>query len=117
METNFENLEKAHSIIARERVLRDLKTLARDAEGLMKATAGDLSENARAARARMGQALESARTTCNELQQQVRASAKAAARQADTAIRANPYASVGVAFGMGLLLGVLLVQRERRGRR
>ena len=56
METNFESMEKAHSIIARERVLRDLKTLARDAEGLMKVTAGDLSESAKEARARLGAA-------------------------------------------------------------
>ena len=60
-------MEKAHSIIARERVLRDLKTLARDAEGLMKVTAGDLSESAKDARARLGGALESAMATCNDI--------------------------------------------------
>ena len=110
METNFENLERAHSLIARERVLRDLKTLARSAEGLMKATAGDLGENARQARERLGGALESAKATCNELQQQAVASAKAAAQRADTLVRENPYACVGVAFGLGLLIGVLVAR-------
>jgi len=111
METNFESLEKAHSMIARERVLQDLKILARDAEDLMKATAGDLSERANAARARLGGALASARATCNELQAEVVASAKAATRRADTLIRANPYASAGMAFGIGVLIGVLAVRR------
>ena len=47
METHFENLVQAHSEMARERVLRDLKTLAHDAEDLLKATADDLSEKTR----------------------------------------------------------------------
>jgi ElaB/YqjD/DUF883 family membrane-anchored ribosome-binding protein len=111
METNFENLERAHSAIARERVLRDLKTLARDAEDLMKATAGDLTESAREARARLARALESAKATCNELQEQVVASAKTATRHADRMVRDNPYESIGIAFGLGLLIGVLVVRR------
>ena len=111
METNFENLGKAHSIMARERVLGDLKTLARDAEALMKVTASDLSESAKAARARLGGALESAKATCIELQGQMLASAKAATRQADTVIRANPYESIGIAFGIGLLIGVLVMRK------
>jgi ElaB/YqjD/DUF883 family membrane-anchored ribosome-binding protein len=111
METNFENLEKAQSLIARERVLRDLRTLARDAEGLMKATAGDLSDKAREARAHLAGALENAKATCTKLQEQTFASARAAARQADSVIRANPYESVGIAFGVGLLIGVLVARR------
>jgi ElaB/YqjD/DUF883 family membrane-anchored ribosome-binding protein len=111
METNFENLEKAQSIIARERVVRDLKTLARDAEGLMKATAGDLSENVRKARVRLGGALESAKATCSEFQDQVLASAREATRKADDVVRSNPYECIGVAFGVGVLIGALIARR------
>ena len=111
METNFENLEKAHSLIARERVMRDLRTLARDAEGLMKVTAGDLTASARQARARLGGALASAQETCSELQEQALASAKAAATKTDRAIRDNPYAFVGIAFGIGVLIGVLAARK------
>jgi ElaB/YqjD/DUF883 family membrane-anchored ribosome-binding protein len=111
METNFENLEKAQSIIARERVVQDLKKLARDAEGLMKATAGDLSDNVREARARLGSAIESAKATCSELQGQMVATARAAGRRADAAVRNNPYECIGVAFGIGVLVGVLVVRK------
>ena len=69
METHFENLVQAHSVMARERVLRDLKTLAHDAEDLLKATAGDLSEKAKVARARLAGALEHAKATGAELQE------------------------------------------------
>ncbi|MCX6916206.1 MAG: DUF883 family protein [Verrucomicrobia bacterium] len=107
METHFENLVQAHSEMARERVLRDLKTLAHDAEDLLKATADDLSEKTKAARARLAGALERAKETGAELQNLTIASAKAAAKRADTVIRDHPYESIGVAFGIGVLVGVL----------
>jgi ElaB/YqjD/DUF883 family membrane-anchored ribosome-binding protein len=111
METNYEEIEKAHSSIARERVKEDLQNLARDAEDLLKATAGDVSEKAREARSRLSAALERAKATCSHLQESTIASAKAAAKKADVTIREHPYESIGVAFGVGLLIGVLVGRR------
>lgn len=113
METHFANIEQeqAGSTLARERVLEDLKTLVRDSEALLKATAGDVSEKAKEARARLSAALERAKVTCDELQEQALASAKAAAKKADEVIREHPYESIGVAFGLGLLIGVLVARK------
>ena len=111
METNYESIEKAHTAIARERVRADLENLTRDAEDLLKATAGDVSEKAKEARSRVAAALERAKATCSHLQEQTLASAKAAARKADTVIRDHPYESIGIAFGVGLLIGVLVSRR------
>lgn len=110
METNFENLAQAHSLISRERVLGDLKTLARDSEDLLKATAADASEKAKELRARLTGSLERAKSTCTDLQEQSVASAKAAVKKADKIIRDHPYQSIGVAFGVGLLVGVLVTR-------
>ena len=112
METHFENLAQGQSAMARERVLQDLKTLARDSEVLLKATAGDLGEKAGEARRRLAGALERAKATCAELQQQTLASAKAAAKRTDTVIREHPYESVGIAFAIGVLLGVLVSRKH-----
>jgi ElaB/YqjD/DUF883 family membrane-anchored ribosome-binding protein len=111
METHFANLEQDHSRLARERVLSDIRTLARDAQDLLKATAGDVGERAKAARARIVSALERANVTYNELQQQTVAAAKAGAKKADLVIRDHPYEAVGVAFGLGILVGVLIGRR------
>ena len=111
METHFEAMEQAHSHIARERVLQDFKTLARDAEDLLMATAGDVSEKGKELRTRLQGALSRARTNCAELQVQVAASARAAAKKADTVIRDHPYESIGIAFGLGLLIGVLVARK------
>lgn len=104
METYFDNIERTLHDPSRDRVINDLKTLARDAEEFMKATAGDVGEKALEARSRLAAALENAKATCAGLEQRAVATAKAA----DKVIRAHPYHSIGLAFGIGVLLGVLV---------
>ena len=89
METYFENLTQAQSVMARERVLQDLKTLAHDSEALLLATADDLSEKAKGARARLAGALERAKTTYAELQGQTIAAARAAGRRHSPSARCS----------------------------
>jgi ElaB/YqjD/DUF883 family membrane-anchored ribosome-binding protein len=55
-------------------------------------------------------ALARARTTCAELQEQTVASARAAAKKADAVVRDHPYESIGIAFGIGVLIGVLVTR-------
>ena len=73
----------------------------------MKATAGQGGEKASEARSRLAAALESAKATCDRLQEKTIAAAKAT----DRCIREHPYESIGVAFGLGLLIGVLIGRR------
>jgi ElaB/YqjD/DUF883 family membrane-anchored ribosome-binding protein len=111
METHFEKLEEANRYASRERVLDDLKALSRDAEGLLKAIAGDASERGKQLRARLAGALERAKATSIELQAQTVARAKSTAKNADIVIRGHPYESIGIAFGIGLLIGVLVARK------
>ncbi len=107
METHFPNIDEDFNY-ARERLMADLGTLAHDAEALLAATSGDVSEKAVEARGRLTAALEKARSTYKEIQTKGIESAKAAAKKADATIRAHPYESIGIAFGIGVLLGALL---------
>jgi len=111
METHFDNMEQSHSREARERVMADLRTLAHDSEELLKATAGDVSEKAKEARVRLTAALQRTKGTMEQLQSQAVAGAKVAAQKADAVIREHPYESLGVAFGVGLLIGVLVTRK------
>jgi ElaB/YqjD/DUF883 family membrane-anchored ribosome-binding protein len=54
METHFDAMT-SESQDARERVKEDLHALMRDAEELLKATAGDMSEKAKLARTRLAE--------------------------------------------------------------
>ena len=95
--------------LATERLTKDLKIVARDAEDLIKATANDVSDKAKEARHRLMGALESAKETLQE-------KAAAGVKAANEAIHEHPYRSVGVAsgvaFGLGLLIGVLANRRN-----
>jgi len=83
----------------------------RDSEELLKATASDVSEKAKEARARLTVALDRASHSYHDLQQQTAAKAKEVAQKTDAAIRAHPYESIGIGFGLGLLIGVLVARK------
>lgn len=87
-----------------DKLVKDLKTLTRDAEDLVEATAGEVSDRAREARRRLADALDNARATCENVQEKAVAGAKAT----DKVIRDHPYQALGIAFGVGLLIGVLV---------
>ena len=111
METHFPHMEPSRTRLASDRVLGDLKTLADDADALLRATAQDAGEKAKEIRARLAIAIDKAKSTCDEMRVQGFASAKAAAQKTDDTIRAHPYESMGVAFGVGVLLGALLTRK------
>jgi ElaB/YqjD/DUF883 family membrane-anchored ribosome-binding protein len=90
-----------------EKLLQDLKAVVQDGEDLLRAGASELGERGRAARERLTAALEVAKETGRRLQERTVAGAKAT----DHFIRENPYQSIGVAFGIGMLLGVLINRR------
>lgn len=107
METHFEGIEQ-NTGPSKEKLLSDLRILARDAEDLLKATAEDVSDKltdrAKEARGRLAETLEKAKATCQRLEAQTIATAKAA----DKVIRDHPYQAIGISFGLGLLIGVLV---------
>jgi ElaB/YqjD/DUF883 family membrane-anchored ribosome-binding protein len=92
---------------ANERLATDLKAVVRDAEDLMKATAGQAGEKISEVRKRLATALDSAKATCHRLEEKTIAAAKAT----DQTIREHPYQSIGIAFGVGLLVGVLVARK------
>jgi ElaB/YqjD/DUF883 family membrane-anchored ribosome-binding protein len=54
-------------------------------------------------RAKLEAATEKAKEVCNRLQEETVAAAKAT----DKTIREHPYQAIGIAFGVGVLVGVL----------
>jgi ElaB/YqjD/DUF883 family membrane-anchored ribosome-binding protein len=91
-----------------EKLVSDLKVVAHDAEDLLKATAHDVGDKARETRARLEEAIERARATCQKLEGKVVAGAKAA----DQVVREHPYSSIGAALGVGILVGLLIARKK-----
>jgi ElaB/YqjD/DUF883 family membrane-anchored ribosome-binding protein len=108
-ENNFMETRSASDIEeSTEKLLQDLKEVVRDGEELLRAGAEELGERGSAAREKLVAALEIAKETQRRLQERAVAGAKAA----DNYIRSKPYQSIGVAFGVGMLLGLLASRRK-----
>ena len=90
-----------------ERLLQDLNVVVHDGEELLKATGRNLNDRALAAREKLAAALEVARDTRRKLQAQAAAGAEAT----NQFIQENPYRALGIAFGVGIFLGILINRR------
>lgn len=89
------------------KLAEDLRVLSHDAEAMLRETASQTGEKVTELRERLADSLESAKATYRRLEEK----AVAGARAADETIREHPYESIGVAFGVGLLIGVLVGRR------
>jgi ElaB/YqjD/DUF883 family membrane-anchored ribosome-binding protein len=89
-----------------QKLAENLQSVTEDAENFVRETGTGLSEKAREARARLAASLASARAGLTRLNEKAVAGAKAT----DRVIRDNPYQSIGVAFGLGILIGVLVTR-------
>ncbi len=60
-------------------------------------------------RSRLTASIEKAKEMCSRLQEQTVAAGKAT----DKAVREHPYEAIGIAFGLGMLIGLLAIRRHR----
>lgn len=104
METDFDTMKRGTDEVNREKLMSDFKTVARDAEELLKVTAGELGEKTKEARARLAATLDRAKVSFHSLEERAIISAKAT----DKTIREHPYQFLGMAFGAGLVMGLLI---------
>ena len=91
--------------------MTDLKLVVNDAEELLKITAGQAGEKVAAVREKVQRGLEQAKVKLVELEGKAVEQGKAAARATDTYVHDNPWKSVGIAAGVGFLLGLLIGRR------
>src|ERR1700744_4311637 len=85
-------------------------TLAEDARALMAATADVAGEKVGEARKRLAAALESGK----QIYGNVRDKAVEGAKAADKTVRENPYQAIGIALGVGAVIGYLAARRCSR---
>jgi ElaB/YqjD/DUF883 family membrane-anchored ribosome-binding protein len=93
-------LSKGSRMEASDNMMNDLKAVIADAEELLRATAGEAGPKVQEVRERAEESLRAAREHL-----------KGAGSELDSQVRANPWAAVGIAAGVGLVLGILLSRK------
>jgi len=88
----------------------DLGTLAEDARALMTATADVAGEKVSEARKRLADALDSGKKIFGRVKEKAVEGAKAT----DEVVHKHPYETIGIAFGVGALIGYLVARRCSR---
>lgn len=85
----------------------DLKTLLHEAESALSSVTGEASDQVGDLRKRLRLAISDGKGSIERL----RTEAIHKAREADQLVRNNPYYAIGIAAGVGAIIGILLAHR------
>lgn len=96
---------------SKEKLIADMKVVVADAEEILRATAGVAGEKMADLRVRIGERLRDARVRLDDAEAMLVDKTKAAARATDDFVNENPWQAVGIAAGIGVLLGIIIGRR------
>lgn len=97
--------------VTKEKLAEDLKMVISDAEELLRATAGQAGEKVASTRQKVQDSLQRAKAELAEVEDVLVEQGRQAARAADEYVRSNPWQSVGIAAGIGVIIGLLISRR------
>lgn len=97
--------------VNRDKLVQDMKVVIADAEELLRATANQAGEKIGVARERIQDSIHQAKVKLAEAEAVLLERAKQAARYTDEYVQENPWRAIGVAAGVGLLIGLILSRR------
>lgn len=95
----------------KDKLMTDLNLVVADAEELLKLTAGEAGDKAAEMRRRMQDRMEQAKSELARLQDAAVTRAKDAGRAADNYVHDSPWTAIGMAAGVGVVLGMLIARR------
>jgi ElaB/YqjD/DUF883 family membrane-anchored ribosome-binding protein len=95
----------------RDKLVADLKHVIADAEDMLKLSAGQAGDEAVKLRERLQARLSGTKERLADLQHSALEKAKEAGHVADDFVHEKPWVSIGVAAGVGLIVGLLIGRR------
>ncbi|MDD5175449.1 MAG: DUF883 family protein [Sterolibacterium sp.] len=96
---------------SKEKLIADFKVVVADTEELLRSTAGQAGEKISELRAKAQDHLASAKIKLADAEAAIVDKAKQAGRAADDYVHDNPWSAVGMAAGVGFLVGLLIGRR------
>jgi len=104
-------LMDVESSVTKDKLVADLRVVVADAEELLRATAGQAGEKVAVARERIQESLATAKARLDVAQEELLERTKQAARATDEYVHENPWRAVGIAAGVGVIIGMLIARR------
>lgn len=95
----------------RQRLMDEFNTVVTETEQLLHSLAGEGSERAHKLRENLERNLKAAREKLADLEEAVTEKAKATAQATDAYVHEHPWRAIGIAAGLGFVVGVLLARR------
>lgn len=100
-----------NTVASQEKLVADMKAVIADAEDVLKATADQTGEKIASLRARIQERVHAARARLADAEAVLREKTLAMAKATDAYVHENPWKSIGVAAGVGFLVGFILGRR------
>jgi len=97
--------------VSKDKLISDVKVVIADAEELLRATANQAGDKMSDVRAKVQDHLANAKASLADAQAAMVDKAKAVGHATDDYVHDNPWRAVGVAAGVGLLVGLLIGRR------
>jgi ElaB/YqjD/DUF883 family membrane-anchored ribosome-binding protein len=99
------------TVASQEKLVSDMKAVITDAEEILHATADQAGEKVASLRGRIQERLQAARVRLADAEAVLVAKTRVAAQATDAYVHENPWKSVGIAAGVGFLVGFILGRR------
>jgi ElaB/YqjD/DUF883 family membrane-anchored ribosome-binding protein len=97
--------------VTKDKLLTDLRVVVADAEELLRATAGQAGDKMAEVRSKLQDHLANAKVSLADAQAAMVERAKAVGHCTDEYVQDNPWRSVGIAAGIGFIVGLLIGRR------
>jgi ElaB/YqjD/DUF883 family membrane-anchored ribosome-binding protein len=97
--------------VSKDKLIADVKTVIADAEELLRATATQAGDKASDLRIKVQRHIDDAKASLADAQAAVVERAKAVGHATDDYVHDNPWRSVGIAAGVGFIVGLLIGRR------
>ncbi|MCF8179309.1 MAG: DUF883 family protein [Sulfuritalea sp.] len=99
------------SDVTKDKLISDVKLVIADTEELLRATAGQTGDKIAELRAKTQDRLAAAKIKMADAEAALMDKAKQVGRATDDYVHDNPWRSVGIAAGVGVIVGLLIGRR------
>lgn len=101
----------ASTVSEQEQIVSDMKSSIADAEDMLQETADQVGDKFARLRSRIQDRLKDARARLEDAEEALVHKTRAAARATDDYVHASPWTAIGIAAGVGVLVGLALSRR------